>query len=177
MTGPAVAEPVVWRGTPAPRASLLTYVALAGAATGATGALLFVGQGRDAAGGERSLGALVPWLITLTWLLCAAGAVGAYLRSRSTRYVLTAERLRVTTGLLSTTTQELELRRVRDTVVVRPLLLRLLGLGHVMLLTADASTPRVTLQAVPEPEQLQSTIRSFVQQSYRGGAVREIDVL
>ena len=90
------------------------------------------------------------------------------------RYLV--ERLRVTTGLLSTTTQEIELRRVRDTVVMQPLSLRVLGLGHVVLLSADASTPRVTLSAVPQPVQLQSTIRELVQQAYRRSGVREFDV-
>jgi uncharacterized membrane protein YdbT with pleckstrin-like domain len=173
---PAGDESTVWQGTPSARAQLPTYVALLLGALVATAGVLFLGRAAEAGGG-RSLGPVEPWLIALVWLGCGGAAAAAYLRSRSTRYTLTSERLRVTTGLLSTTTQELELRRVRDTVVVRPFFLRLMGLGHVTLLTADASTPRTTLQAVPDPESLQSTIRAFAQTAYRRGGVREIDVL
>ncbi len=174
-------EPLVWQGTPAVRAQLPTYAALALGVVAATAGLLFLGRAGDAAGdagvGGRSLGPLVPWLLALLWLGAGVVALSVYLQSRSTRYTLTSERLRVITGLLSTTTQELELRRVRDTVVVQPFFQRLLGLGHVTLISADASTPRVTLRSVADPAALQSTIRSYVQQAYARGGVREIDVL
>ena len=173
---PPPSDPVVWRGNPSPRAQLPTFAALLLGAIVATAAIVFLGRESDAGDGDRSLGPLVPWLVAFAWLVCAAAALGVYLRSRSTRYALTTERLRVTTGLLSTTTQEMELRRVRDTVVLQPLFLRMMGLGHVALVSADASTPRVTLAAVPAPEQLQSTIRELVHQAYRGGAARELDV-
>jgi uncharacterized membrane protein YdbT with pleckstrin-like domain len=167
---------VVWQGHPSPRAQLPTYVALALGTVVVVAGLVFLGRAGGTGAGDRSLAPLVPWLVALALLGAAAVALATYLRSRSTRYTLTAERLRVTTGLLSTTTQELELRRVRDTVVVQPLSLRVLGLGHVTLISADASTPRVSLLAVPEPEALQSTIRSLVQDSSRRGGVREVDV-
>ena len=177
VTPPPESEPVVWRGTPSARADLPSYVALLLGAVVATAGLVFLARAGDNGGGERTLGDLVPWLVAFVWVACLGAALALYLRSRATRYTLTAERLRVTTGLLSTTTQEIELRRVRDTVVVQPFLLRLLGLGHVTLMSADASTPRATLKSVPDPQALQSTIRSFVQGAYRDGRVREIDVL
>lgn len=179
---PTPPEAVVWQGTPSARADLPSYLALGAGALLATVGLVFLGRasaGDVGAGdvGERSLGSLVPWLVALVWAVCLGAALATYLRSRAVRYTLTEERLRVTTGLLSTTTNELELRRVRDTVVVEPFTLRLLGLGHVTLITADASTPRVTLRAVPAPQPLQSTIRTLVQRAYGRGGVREIDVL
>ena len=172
------ADAPLWQGRPAARAQLPTYLALLAGALLATVGLVFLARASDAPAGERSLATLLPWLIALAWVIALAAALATYLGSRTIRYTLSEERLRVTTGLLSTTTQELELRRVRDTVVVRPLLLRLLGVGHVTLLSADATTPRVTLQAVPDPEALQTTIRGLVDQHYRQrGGVREIDVL
>ena len=178
MGAAAGSEPVVWQGTPAARADVASYLALLLGAVVASAGLLFLARAEaGGSGGERSLAAIAPWLVAFVWLVCLGAALGMYLRSRSTRYTLTAERLRVTTGLLSTTTQELELRRVRDTVVVQPALLRMLGLGHVTLVSADASTPRAVLRAVPDPLALQSQIRAFAQAAYRSGGVREIDVL
>ena len=55
-----------------------------------------------------------PWIIVAIWVLCGIGALVTYLKMSTTKYVLTTERLRVTTGMLSTVTQDLELRRVRD---------------------------------------------------------------
>lgn len=171
----------VWEGRPSPLAQLPSYVALLVGAIVATAGILFLarasGTGGGADGGTRSLETVAPWLVVLAWLGCGAAALAVFLKSRSTRYVLTSERLRVITGLLSTTTQEIELRRVRDTIVVQPFFLRLVGLGHVTLMSADSSTPRATIRAVPDPATLQSKIRSFVQESYRRGGVREIDVL
>ena len=175
-TPPLASDATVWTGAPSARAELPTYLALLLGGIVATAAFIALGDASDTGRNERSLNTLVPWLVTATWLVCAGAAVGVLVRSRSRRYELTTERLRVTTGLLSTTTQEIELRRVRDTVVVQPFFLRMMGLGNVTLLSADSSTPRVTLDAVPDPTRLQSTVRELVQQAYRRSGVREFDV-
>jgi uncharacterized membrane protein YdbT with pleckstrin-like domain len=175
-TPPLASDATVWSGAPSARAELPSYLALLLGGIAATAAFVFLGDADQAGRSGRSLGALVPWLVTATWLVCAGAAAAILVQSRSKRYELTTQRLRVTTGLLSTTTQEIELRRVRDTVVVQPFFLRMMGLGHVTLLSADSSTPRVTLDAVPDPTRLQSTIRELVQEAYRRGAVREFDI-
>jgi uncharacterized membrane protein YdbT with pleckstrin-like domain len=171
-------ESTVWRGTPAPLAELPTYVLLALGALVLTVGLVILRNGMpEPAVGERGLGDVVPWLIAGVWLVCAVAALGLYVRSRATRYQLTTERLRITVGLLSTVTEEIELRRVRDLSIVKPFLLRILGLGHVVLTTVDPSAPRVEIQAVRDPDGLQSTIRGLVQKLYVRHGVREVDVM
>ena len=170
-------ERTVWQGTPSPLAELPTFAVLTAGAALATVALRAVAHSTS----RPVVGATDPtrifsWLTIGLWVAWAVAALAAYVRTRSTRYVVTTERLRVTTGLLSTTTEDVELRRVRDSTVVRPFLLRVLGLGHVVLMSADTSTPRAVLRAVRNPDRLQSTIRELVQDLYARFGVREIDV-
>ena len=176
-TPPLPSDTAVWTGAPSARAELPTYLALLLGGLVATAAFVFLGDASDTGRSGRSLNALVPWLVTATWLVCAAAAVAILVQSRSKRYELTTERLRVTTGIVSTSTEDLELRRVRDSSVRRPALLRLFGLGDVLLVAGDASTPRVAIRAVRDPDALQSTIRTSVQDAYGRFRVREVDVM
>ena len=60
-----------------------------------------------------------------------------YLRTRFTIYELTEERFREKTGILSQKIEELELYRVRDYTVEKPFIMRLFGLGNLILITSD----------------------------------------
>lgn len=165
------AETTVWQGTPSPLVRLPVDLLLALGAIAATVALLLLQTAAPEAAPA------VPWLILAAWVLCVTTSLAGHIRRRSTRYVLTNERLRITTGLFSTRTEEMELRRIRDLAVSRPFWLRLLGLGNVELTSADLSTPQVVLRAVPRPDDLQTTIRSHVQEMVTRYGVREIDVI
>jgi len=117
-----------------------------------------------------------PWIIVAIWVLCGVGALIAYLKVSTTKYVLTNERLRVTTGILSTRTEDLELRRVRDSVILRPFWARVAGLGDIQILSADASTPRLVLHAIKDPDGVQSMIRSNVQTQWSRFGVRQMEL-
>ena len=104
----------------------------------------------------------------------AAGIL--YLRIRCTRYRLTSERLTISTGVLNRNVQDMELFRVKDSELARPLLLRLVGLGIVKLVTTDASTPLVCLRAVRQSSQLREKIRTQVNVMRQRRRVREVDV-
>jgi hypothetical protein len=84
--------------------------------------------------------------------------------------------LRTTTGVLSTITQDLELRRVRDSIILRPFWARIAGLGDVQILSADASTPRMVLHAIKDPDSVQSKIRSIVQTQWAKFNVRQMEI-
>ena len=110
----------VWRGHPSQLLNLPTFALLTVAAAGATW-LLFVGRGPMMRGVSVETGGAAirafPWVVASVWIIAALVALAVALRTASTKYELTTERLRVTDGLLSTTTEELELRRVRDDAV------------------------------------------------------------
>ena len=104
-------------------------------------------------------------------------AAWRWLSVRFFTYELTSQRLRITRGVLSRQTDDLELYRIKDTSFVQPLLLRLFGLANIVLTTSDVSTPVVTIEAIAtsEAKQLRETIRTHVEQLRERKRVREVD--
>src|SRR4051812_10579812 len=68
-----------------------------------------------------------------------------WIENRNRVYEITTQRIRITTGVFTKRTDELELYRVRDTSLVEPFLYRMFGAGNIQVVTADASTPGLTL--------------------------------
>lgn len=162
-------ERVVWQGTPSPLVNLPLYLLLFIGAVLATAGLVWL-RSRDG-------GPFVSWLIAAAWAICLIVALAAYVKLRATKYTVTSERLRLTTGLFSTETDDIELRRVRDLLVRCPFFLRLLGLGNVVVVSTDRTNPTVTLHAVPRPHDLQGTLRTLVEGQIARYGVGEIDMV
>lgn len=170
-------EQTVWQGTPSQTVNLPVYLMLGLGVIVATVGLLYLrSTTQPSATTDVSVRAIYPWIIVAIWLLCGIGALTTYLKVSTTKYVLTTERLRVTTGVLSTVTEDLELRRVRDSIILRPFWARLAGLGDVQILSADASTPRVILRAIRDPDGVQSKLRSIVQTQWARFNVRQMEL-
>ncbi len=134
------------------------------------------------------------------WLLVAAGIVAAYfltqlgplvltalvlpivfifsrwLKTRSQVYEITSERVRISTGMLSRTTSEFELYRVRDYTIQEPFLLRLVGRGNLILETADRTNPHCFIHAVPNVAHLKDQIRAQTERMRQLRGVRDIEI-
>ncbi|MFO1501835.1 MAG: PH domain-containing protein [Verrucomicrobiota bacterium] len=78
-------------------------------------------------------------------------------------YEVTTERIRITDGLVTRRTDELELYRVKDITLIEPLSLRLFGVGHVEITTNDTSTPLVRLEAIKGAKTLREELRKSVE--------------
>jgi uncharacterized membrane protein YdbT with pleckstrin-like domain len=104
-------------------------------------------------------------------------ALAQWLKTKCTRYQLTSERLRLRTGVLSRKTDEIELYRVKDYVLIEPFWLRLFGLGNIALTTNDDANPQVTLRAVPEGDNLRDQLRKHVElcRQNKGVRIREFE--
>src|SRR5687768_16721591 len=101
-------ETLVWRGTPSQWTNFGTYffcLLLAGAVVAA---YFFVPIPQQTPLIFAGLAVPVLW------------ALGRWIATRCQRYEVTSERVKITTGLLSRRTHELELYRVRDYSVVEP---------------------------------------------------------
>jgi hypothetical protein len=81
-----------------------------------------------------------------------------------TIYELTTQRLRVVRGLLGNNIEEMELVRVRDTKVMQSAGERLLNIGDVTVVSADATTPEIVLRNITNPVNVRETIRKAVQE-------------
>jgi uncharacterized membrane protein YdbT with pleckstrin-like domain len=173
---PDSTEPILWQGRPSGLVDLPFYVLLLlGAILGTLGLLFLlpaVSVGPEADRTAR----VFSWVLSGLWVLCVALALWRYVSRRAVRYRVTTERLRITTGILSLVTEDIELRRVRDTSVARTFFQRMVGLGDVRIVSADSRTPRVTLHAVPRPDELQETLRRLTEELIVRHAVREVDI-
>jgi uncharacterized membrane protein YdbT with pleckstrin-like domain len=96
--------------------------------------------------------------------------------TRTTEYLLTNQRLKVWTGILTRRLDELELFRVRDQSMVQPLVMRFVGLGNLILTTADVSNPTITIQGVSDIENVRQLVRNAVQKERDRRRVRHLDM-
>lgn len=106
----------------------------------------------------------IPWAL-YRWLVV-----------RTTTYRLTTERLLTEHGILSKTTDTLELYRVRDYQVTAPFIQRLCGLQTIRLLTTDTSTPEIVLDFIPTAAGLPDLFRKQIEESRMRKRVRTVDL-
>jgi uncharacterized membrane protein YdbT with pleckstrin-like domain len=86
-----------------------------------------------------------------------------WILNQSRVFEITSQRIRVTSGLFSKTSQEMELYRIKDITLVEPFLQRLGKCGNLILATNDASTPTLAIEAVPNVELLREDLRNAVE--------------
>jgi membrane protein YdbS with pleckstrin-like domain len=90
-------------------------------------------------------------------------ALVRWVKRRNHVIELTSQRLRITTGIFSKLTEDLELYRVRDITFQQPFLLRMFGCGNLTLTTSDSSTPTVTLEGIPGVMAIRDELRGAVE--------------
>lgn len=88
------------------------------------------------------------WL-SLGGVVCLGVAWYQFLYYRNTCYYLTEEVVKVRTGLFSLKTNQLELFRVKDYVIVQPFLMRIFNIMTVQLHTTDVNSKVVPLAGIP----------------------------
>jgi uncharacterized membrane protein YdbT with pleckstrin-like domain len=110
--------------------------------------------------------AIVPIFIALTH----------FLQTKNKVYELTSERLKITEGVFNKVTDTLELYRVKDLETRQPFWARAFGVENIQLNTADASTPFVLIEAVPQKLALGDKIRNAVENVRMQKRVRQLDI-
>ena len=112
----------------------------------------------------------------LVWLSTAAAgaAVYRYLYIRRIRYTVTAEYLQVSRGLLFRRKDTIELFRVKDYVLIQPLLLQVLRLMDLQLITTDPLNPQLWLRGIPMSD-LVEQLRERVLATRRYNRIYEIN--
>ena len=100
-------------------------------------------------------------LYTVLGCLVACGIIVLYfyVRSLSTHYEITTQRIKVEWNLLSKVQESLELFRIDHFELRKPLGMRLLGHARLHLFTSDAELERFQVYAVPNLEALAETLR------------------
>ena len=109
-------------------------------------------------------------------LLPAGWALWKYLHVRSQEYELTTERLRYTRGVINQQINEIELYRVKDTVMVRKWWMRLTGLAAIELISSERSIPDLVIPAISGGAEMRELLRKQVEFQRDNKHVRETDL-
>ena len=99
----------------------------------------------------------------------------SWLRVRCRKYELTTQRLRVYEGVINQRIHEIELYRVKDTIIERPLWMRMTGLATVSLETSELSLTHFSIPAISDGVELREHIRTQVELVRDSKRVREVD--
>lgn len=90
-------------------------------------------------------------------------------------FELTTQRLRITTGVINQHIDEIELYRVKDTLMIRTWWMRLTRLATLTLQTSDRSLPHLVIPAVFNGMELRESLRKQVELQRDAKRVREMD--
>ncbi|PIY07753.1 MAG: hypothetical protein COZ18_15705 [Flexibacter sp. CG_4_10_14_3_um_filter_32_15] len=123
-----------------------------------------------------------PKLDTFFWVVLFASIIIPFsiiflkiVDTRFINYTLTSERLIIKKGILTRTTDEIELYRIKDIRLIEPILQRLLGLSIVEITSSDRSNPNLSLAGIKKGDELRNTMRNEVERLRTTKKVREID--
>lgn len=108
-----------------------------------------------------SVGRLLLAIVTL-----GLAAIAFWLRSKTTHYLITSQRITVERGLLSRTIDTLELYAVDDIELQKPIGQRLMGTGNIVLFTQDRTNPQLWLERLPlDVRALYERLRPAIEQA------------
>ncbi|SDH53155.1 membrane protein YdbS, contains bPH2 (pleckstrin homology) domain [Pedobacter terrae] len=116
------------------------------------------------------------WLnmLCLPAIVVLAMAFYRFFYIRLTLYILTAETLKIRTGIFSYTLVTLELYRVKDYVIKQNLIMRILKIMTLTLFTTDKQDVVIALNGIPQSN-LNDTIRDLVQRARAKSKIIEIN--
>jgi hypothetical protein len=86
---------------------------------------------------------------------------------RTTKYVITTERIRFSSGMVGKKMESLDLFRVKDIQVKKSMTQRARGKGDVRVTSNDVSTPVFTFESIADPEGVAETLRKLVRDARR----------
>ncbi|MGH7242123.1 MAG: PH domain-containing protein [Phycisphaerales bacterium] len=116
------------------------------------------------------------WFAACVLIIPIPIAIWKFIELRSTAFALSTQRIKLETGVLSKQYDQVELYRVKDTILNRTLIQRLLGLGTIKMITSDPSQPELTFPSIQDSENVRELIRQNVERMRRLRGVRELDV-
>lgn len=98
-----------------------------------------------------------------------------FLETYVTSYKVSPERVEYRHGLITAVRDEIEIYRIKDYQLIKPLHLRIFGLSNLELATSDHSHPTLMFRAIRRGESTLEEIRIRVEAMREKKGVREID--
>jgi membrane protein YdbS with pleckstrin-like domain len=107
---------------------------------------------------------VVLWFATLVLVVLGAAAViGPVLRWRTTRYIITNQRVAMRTGVLTQTGRDIPLYRINNVTFEKQLSDRFWGCGT-LVISDGTDQPGMVLDDVPDVEKVQRALQDLVRQ-------------
>ncbi len=130
------------------------------------GAILLLGLLERKPGEPLYLGLPILQAIALavTVVLLIGVWLNYFIRTHSTGYKLTSQRIFLATGLLNKRTDEIELEKYKDVIVHQSFMNKMMGCGDVKIVTGDSTDPTVDMIDVIDPIGKKELIRSAARQ-------------
>ncbi len=116
------------------------------------------------------------WFAACILLIPIPIAIWKYFNLRNMSFTLTTQRIKTEEGVLAKRYDQVELYRVKDAVLTRSLVQRILGLGTIRMITSDPSMPELIVPSISDSENVRELIRQNVERMRRLRGVRELDV-
>ncbi len=115
--------------------------------------------------------------VLLAILTLGISLLFGWIRSLGTPYKITTQRVVIERGVLSKTLQQVDLYRVVDYVVERPVGQRMMGTGNIVLEAMDKTTPEVRIEGLKtNVVALYERLRFCTEQEKKRRNVRVLDV-
>ena len=155
----------MWQGSPSPALLIGRLIALAVAAIGIP--LLFYGMASASTDAESRRDLIViGWVITIgAVVILGISLVAGVVLLRSTRYTVTNQRILVEKGLFSKSVDEIDMRLIDDSQFAQGFVHRMLGIGHVTVMSSDKNTPVFTMRGIAGPRNVRELIRTHAYQA------------
>jgi len=171
----AVESDTVWQGKPAQILNVPAFLLAGAVAVGAVWAREPLAAALGPVVGDRMAGEAANYAAIGAVAVAVIWGIWRWIDLAAQRYRLTAQQLQIESGILNRRIEILELYRVKDITIVKPLLLRIFGLGSLELVSSDESRPEVILHGIPGPAELAPMVRERVEACRDAKGVREID--
>ncbi|HSP41534.1 MAG TPA: PH domain-containing protein [Luteolibacter sp.] len=114
-------------------------------------------------------------LAFIALVLPAGYALWRFLVIHTHVFRLSCQRLRITWGVINQHIDEIELYRVKDSIILRPWWMRLTGLSSISLETSDRTLPKLLIPALPKGVETREILRKQVEIQRDKKRVREMD--
>jgi membrane protein YdbS with pleckstrin-like domain len=108
---------------------------------------------------NQQLGSYIGYVALAAFVICGVILLRYFLRSRSIRYTITTQRIKLDRGVLSKVQESLELFRVDHFELREPLGSRLLGHGSLHLYSSDAELESFYIYGIPNLAGLADQLR------------------
>ena len=101
----------------------------------------------------------------------------AWARIASTQYRFTNQRLFKRTGLIAKHEEEIELFRIRDVKLSQGIIQRIFGIGDIVVISSDETSPILLIKGVRNPENIKETLRTAYREARKVEGVRNAEFI